>query len=193
MKIKLILIALFGVMLFSSCEKLPQNQIDQVSILMDSVKLVGGELYVPEEFMALNNSFETVKAKIEEERSKIFKNYNEVIKSLDSVNLMASDVLSKVEVRKVELIAENDLLLAAVKDLISTNNLLLSKAPSGKDGSIALKSIKSDIDLISTTVTETEELISNDDILGANNKIKAAKEKALELKNELESAISKIK
>jgi hypothetical protein len=192
MKIKLILLALMGVMLFSSCAKYPQAQVDQVTVAVDSVKTVGGDLYVPEVFKALTDSFTSAKSKVEAEKSKLFKTYKVAKASLVEVNIMAADALVKVETRKAELKDENDALVAEVKALVVIDKELLTKIPKGKDGRAALEAIKTDISSVDAIVAEAEGLISTGDIIGANTKIKVAKDKATDLKNELEEASVKI-
>jgi len=194
MKIKLFMsVALMGfLMLFSSCAKFPQAQIDTVAAAVDSVKTVDGDVYVPEVFKALTDSLASANATAETEKSKLFSNYKKTKESLAIVNQMAIDALAKVEARKAELKAENDALLAEVKELVLTDKELLKKAPKGKDGRAALEAIQADITFIETTVTEVETLISNGDILGANTKIKSAKEKAVAIKTELEEVLAKI-
>ena len=192
MKIKLILVALMGVMLFSSCAKYPQAQVDQVTAAVDSVKAVGGDLYVPEVYKALTDSFTSAKAQVETEKSKFFKTYKVAKASLVVVNTMAVDALVKVEARKAELKAENDALVVEVKALVVTDKELLAKAPKGKDGKAALEAIKTDISTVEATIVEVEGLIVSGDILGANTKIKVAKGKATDLKNELEEVLVKV-
>ena len=195
MKNKFILfVALIGLaVLFSSCAKLPQEKINAVTAAIDSVKTVGGDVYVPEVYKALTDSLASVNAAVETEKSKWFPTYKKVNVSLDVVSTMATDALAKTEAKKAELKAENDTLVADVKALVETNKGLLKKAPRGKEGREALEAITNDLSLVETTVTEVETLITSGDILGANNKIKAAKEKADSIKVELETAIAKVK
>jgi len=194
MKIKLLLsVAVMGIfMLFTSCQKFPEAEINTSTAAVDSVKAVGGESFVPEVFKALVDSLESAKLEAENAKSKLFSNYKKSVEKLTFVNQMAADALTKVESRKVELRAENEALVAEVKTLILTNNELIKKLPYGKDGKIALESIKADISVIETTVLEVEALIASDDILGANTKIKAASEKAVSIKVELEEVLAKI-
>ena len=80
-----------------------------------------------------------------------------------------------------------------VKALVVENTALIAKAPRGKEGREALEAIKSDLAVAETTVTEVEALLANGDLIGSNDKIKAAKEKATSIKAELEEAIAKKK
>lgn len=192
MKKLFFVIALMGfVMLFSSCSKFPQEQIDAVTASVDSAKVIGADVYVPELYQALIDSLASVNVLAETEKSKMFSSYKGVKEGLVSVGQMATDVLVKSELRKAELVAENDSLLVEVKALVLSNKELSQVAPKGKEGKVALNQINIDNDAISATVLEVETLIANGDILGANTKIKAAKEQAVTIKTELETAIAK--
>jgi DNA repair ATPase RecN len=195
MKSKLIMfIALIGLaVMFSSCASVPQAKIDAVTSAIDSVKSVGGDVFVPEVYKALTDSFAAVNAQVETEKAKWFPTYKKANQSLDVLAQAAVDALAKTEARKVELKAENDALVTEVKDLLSTNAELLKKAPKGKEGREALNAIKGDLEVAATTLTESEALITTGDILGANSKLKAVKDRVSSIKTELETAINKVK
>lgn len=195
MKSKLIMfIALIGLtVMFSSCAKFPQVQIDAVTAAIDSVKSVGGDVYVPEVYKALTDSLAATTAQIETEKAKWFPTYKKEVASLDALALAAVDALAKTEARKVELKAENDALVTELKELLVTNTTLLKKAPKGKEGKEALEAIKGDLELSATSLTESDSLIVNGDILGANNKLNAVKDRLSSIKTELETAIEKVK
>jgi DNA repair ATPase RecN len=195
MKSKLIMfIALIGLaVMFSSCASVPQAKIDAVTSAIDSVKSVGGDVFVPEVYKALTDSFAAVNAQVETEKAKWFPTYKKANQSLDVLAQAAVDALAKTEARKVELKAENDALVTEVKDLLSTNAELLKKAPKGKEGREALNAIKGDLEVAATTLTESEALITTGDILGANSKLKAVKDRVSSIKTELETAVNKVK
>lgn len=195
MKSKLIMfIALIGLtVMFSSCAKVPQVKIDAVTSAIDSVKTIGGDAYVPEVYKALTDSFAVTTTQIETEKAKWFPSYKKVSASLDVLALAAIDALAKTEARKVELKAENDALVTELKELLVTNTTLLKKAPKGKEGKEALEAIKGDLELSATSLTESDSLIVNGDILGANNKLNAVKDRLSSIKTELETAIEKVK
>ena len=75
--------------------------------------------------------------------------------------------------------------------LSSTFKNFFSDVKSCFNGREALEAIKSDVAVAETTVTEVEALLANGDLIGSNDKIKAAKEKATSIKTELEEAIAK--
>jgi len=193
MKSKLIIaIAAIGVaVLFSSCAKVPQVEIDAATAAVQGVKDAGADLYVPEAYAALVDSMKSANEKVEVAKAKWFPNYSKAKALLVVVNQMAVDTKAKLEARKVELKAETEAMIVEVKGLIEGNKALIAKAPRGKEGKAALEAISSDLAVAETTVTEVETLLANGDLIGSNNKIKAAKEKATSIKTELEDAIAK--
>ena len=195
MKSKLIMfIALIGLaVMFSSFASVPQTKIDAVTSAIDSVKSVGGDVFVPEVYKALTDSFAVVTTSVETEKAKWFPTYKKVNATLDVLAQAAVDALAKTEARKAELKTENDALVTEVKGLLATNLELLKKAPKGKEGREALEAIKGDLEVSTTSVAESETLIANGDILGANNKLKAVKDRVDSIKTELETAIGKVK
>lgn len=195
MKSKLIIaIAALGVaVLFSSCAKVPQAEIDAANAAIQEVKDAGADLYVPEAYQALVDSMKSANEQVEVAKAKWFPSYTKAKTTLATVSQMAVDTKAKSEARKVELKAETEAMIVEVKALIEENKALIVKAPKGKEGREALEAIKSDVAVAETTVTEVEGLLANGDLIGSNNKIKAAKEKATSIKAELEEAIAKKK
>lgn len=193
MKSKLIIaIAAMGIaVLFSSCAKVPQTEIDSANAAVQEVKDSGADLYVPEAYQALVDSNKSANEKVEVAKAKWFPNYTKAKDQLAVVSQMAVDTKAKAEARKVELKAETEAMIVEVKTLNTDNTALIAKAPRGKEGREALEAIKSDIAVAETTVTEVEALLANGDLIGSNDKIKAAKEKATSIKAELEEAIAK--
>ena len=193
MKSKLMIaIAAMGVaVLFSSCQKVPQTEIDAATAAVQEVKDAGADLYVPEAYTALVDSMKSANEKVEVAKAKWFPNYTKAKELLAYVSTTATDVKAKSEARKVELKAETEAMIGEVKTLIADNTALIAKAPRGKEGREALEAIKADLAVAETTVTEVEALLANGDLIGSNDKIKAAKEKATSIKAELEEAIAK--
>jgi len=193
MKSKLMIaIAAMGVtVLFSSCQKVPQAEIDAATAAIAEVKDAGADLYVPEAYQALVDSMKSANEKVEVAKAKWFPNYSKSKATLAWVSQAAVDTKAKSEARKVELKAETEAMIGEVKTLVDENKALIAKAPKGKEGREALEAIKSDVAVAETTVTEVEALLANGDLIGSNNKIKAAKEKATSIKAELEEAIAK--
>jgi hypothetical protein len=193
MKSKLMIaIAAMGIaVLFSSCAKVPQAEVDAATAAIQEVKDAGADLYVPEAYQALVDSMKSANEKIEVAKAKWFPSYTKAKETLVWVSQNAVETKAKSEARKVELKAEVETMIVEVKALVAENTALIAKAPRGKEGREALEAIKSDLAVAETTVTEVEALLANGDLIGSNDKIKAAKEKATSIKAELEEAIAK--
>ena len=194
MKSKLfIAIAILGLGLFSSCAKFPQTQFDATTAAIQTAKEAGADVYVPQVYQALTDSLKSATIKAEAVKAKWFlPSYTEVNALLTATLDSANKAKVKVEIRKTELKVENDTLIAEVKALLVTNKELLAKAPKGKDGKAALNAIETELSVVEISISEAETL-STTDLLGANSKLKASKDKALSIKSELENAIGKTK
>jgi len=194
MKSKLfIAIAILGLGLFSSCAKFPQTQFDATTAAIQTAKEAGADVYVPQVYQALTDSLKSATIKAEAVKAKWFlPSYTEVNALLTATLDSANKAKVKVEIRKTELKVENDTLIAEVKALLVTDKELLAKAPKGKDGKAALNAIETELSVVEISISEAETL-STTDLLGANSKLKASKDKALSIKSELENAIGKTK
>jgi hypothetical protein len=189
----IILVAAFGfAVLFSSCAKVPQTEVDAATAAVQKAKDAQTELYAPQAFQAVTDSLKKANEQIEVQKAKWFSNYTKSKALLAVVDQMASDDLVLVDKRKTELKTETAALLVEVKGLVEADKALVAKAPRGKEGKAALVAISSDITLVETSVTEVETLLANGDLIGSNDKIKAAKEKATAIKTELDTAIATV-
>ena len=181
-------------MLFSSCAKFPQTQFDATSAAVQTAKESGADVYVPQVYQALIDSLKSATVKAEVVKAKwFFPSYKEVNALLVATMDSAVQAKVKVDAKKAELEVETHALLVEVQALVDENKVLLKKAPKGKDGKAALDAISIDLEVVATTLVEVESLCKSGDLLGSNAKVKAAKEKALSIKAELETAIAKVK
>ena len=190
-KLMTMLTALSVAVLLSSCGKVPQAEIDAANAAIEAAKTAGADVYLSEDYTALQDSMRSVNQKVEEQNGKMFKNYNDVTAQLTTVTKMAVDVQEKTAERKEEVKQEIAALQAEVTAIIAQNNELIAQAPKGKEGAAALEAIKSDNTIVETTMSEVEALVAEDQLLPALNKAKAAKEKAVALNTELNDAIAK--
>lgn len=187
-------VALFSMMMiFSSCAKYPQTEIDVAKTAISETKDLGADVYVPEAYQALVDSMTSVETKIEAKKSNFFKTYKNEKISLLTIGQMSTDVKAKTEARKAELKAETISLSEVVKGLNESNKELLAKAPKGKDGKEALAAIATDIATIDAEIVEVDNLLNSGNLINSNAKIKSANEISLRINGELNDAISKVK
>ena len=177
--------------IFSSCGKVPQAEIDAANAAIDSARLAGAEMYLPEAFTAVQDSMNAVMEEIEAQKSRLIASYGDAKGKLTLVTTMANDLVGKTEARIAELKAEIQAKLAEVNVLIEENKQLVTRAPKGKEGAAALTVIKAEIGAIEASLGEITSLFDSGDYLNASVKVNAAQEKAGSINQELKDAIAK--
>ena len=91
-------VALFSMMMiFSSCAKYPQTEIDVAKTAISETKDLCADVYVPEAYQALVDSMTSVETKIEAKKSNFFKTYKNEKISLLTIGQMSTDVKAKTE------------------------------------------------------------------------------------------------
>jgi hypothetical protein len=192
-KFLLVLATVSIALVMSSCGKIPQAEIDAANAAVADAKAGGAETYVPEEFTGLQDSLRIALENVEVQKSKLFRKYSVPKQQLIAVATLAGTVKQNTETRKAAVKEEITTLTTEITALQTENKDLLKKAPRGKEGAAALDAIKNDIAGIETSLTESSTLVASGDFMAADYKIKAAKEKATEINNELKAAIEKSK
>ncbi len=180
-------------LLLTSCSEVPQTEIDAANAAIEQAKAAGADVYVSENFVALQDSLNGVMVNIESQKSKFIKNYAAAKEQLAGVTQLAGEVEQLAETRKDELKLEIQNTIAEVNTLIVTNRQLILEAPKGKEGTSALVVIKGEIDGIETSINETSTMFETGDYLATLDKAKAAKEKATSINTELSDVIAKYK
>jgi len=177
--------------LFSSCGKVPQAEIDAANNAIEAAKIAGADVYVADDFTALQDSMRAVSETVEAQNGKLFKNFTVAKEQLAAVTELAAQTKNKAEVRKAEVKEEVAALQTEVAALVAQNNDMVTKAPKGKEGAAALEAIKGDISVIEASQTEVSDLVVADNLIAALDKVKASKEKAVAINSELSEVIAK--
>ncbi|MFZ5939177.1 MAG: hypothetical protein ACOYXB_01275 [Bacteroidota bacterium] len=181
------------VVAMTSCSSVPQEKIDAANVAVDSAKIEGADLYLPEAFTALQDSLNVALQTVEEQKSKLFGSSAEAKAKLEAVVTLAGQVKEQTAAKKVEIKAAVETMIGEINQLILDNKALVASAPKGKEGTAALEAIKGEIAVLETSVTETAGLLESGDLLGAQNKSTATKMKAESIKAELTEVIAKYK
>ena len=181
------------VLFLTSCTEVPQAEIDNANAAIELAKSAGADIYVHDNFIALQDSMSQAMVSIESQKSKLFKNYNEAIEKLGGVCQYAAEIQHLSDVRKIELNAEIQKTIEEVSVLIASNNSLILEAPKGKEGNSALVAIKGENDAIETSINEIKTLAESTNYQITLDKTNAAKDKALSINTELTNVIAKFK
>ncbi len=186
-----VLTMIAAALFFTSCGKLPQNEIDAAKDALEQAKTAQADLYLQADFYALQDSLNAMVVAIEEQKSKMFGNYKLATEKLNEITVQATDLVAKTELRKEEIKTEVASAQSAITTLLEENSQMLELAPKGKGETEVLEAIKVEIDGVSSSVSEVPALIENGDLLNAQTKMKAAQEKAVEINTELKAVLEK--
>ena len=192
-KIFYVLSIAVATLIFTSCAKPPQAEIDAAKAALEQAKTAQADLYVEADFLAVQDSLNAVMNEIEAQSSKLFKSYGVAKEKLSVVTTQATELVAKTDVRKEEIKTEVASAESATMALIEENNALLAKAPKGKEGKEAIEAIKLDLTNITASVGEVSGLVASGDLLGAQTKVNAAKQKATDINTELKTVLEKAK
>jgi len=179
--------------LFTSCSKAPQAEIDAAKLAIEEANIAGADLYIHDTYVSLQDSMKAVMVTIEGQESKLIKNYSAAKENLASVTEFANNVRIQAETRKEEVKVEVQKSIEAVNTLVIANKALLLQAPKGKEGTSALMAIKAEIAAIETSITEANTIFTSGEYMVALDKVKSANEKATAINVELTEVIAKYK
>jgi predicted small lipoprotein YifL len=181
------------VAVLSGCGKKPQVEIDAANAAIEAAKTAEAPVYVPAEFAAVQDSMNSVMANIAAQESKLFKKFGPAKLKLEATKAAADQVAANAAVKKAEVKKEVETLMTDIKAVIVENGTLVKKAPRGKEGAAVLEQIKTEMATIEASVAEAQGLYDKGAYMDADNKVKAAKERAVSINNELKDAIAKVK
>jgi hypothetical protein len=186
------LLTLAMVVILSSCAKYPQVEVDAAKAAVESARVAGADVYLPEAFSGVLESLNAATVAVEEQKSKFFSNYDEVKIKLAEISGTATQMVADTETRKAELKAEALALIDSLNVLVAENTELVAKAPKGKEGAAALEAIKADMGAVDGAIAEATALVEAGNFIGAVDKAKSANDKALSINAELKAAIEKV-
>ena len=187
------LAAIAMVAVLSSCGKAPQEKIDATNAAITAAQTAEAAVYVPAEFAAVQDSMKAIMAEVEVQNGKLFKNFKNVTVKLDQTLAAATQVATNAAAKKEEVKKEVETLMTEIKAVIEENAGLMKKAPRGKEGAAVLEQIKTESATIDAAVVEAQGLYDKGAYMDADNKVKAAKERAVAINTELKEAIAKVR
>lgn len=186
------LVALSAIMiLFASCAKLPQVEIDNANAAISEAEAASASVYVPASLNAVKDSLNAALEEIETQKSKLFKSYKEPKAKLVRIVDLSAKVKEETVAKIAEIKAEIQSTLDETKALNEENKELLNNAPKGKGGISVLMEIKTEIANIDAAIESNSNYESSSNLNQNLVAVKAIKEQATGLKNELTAVIEK--
>lgn len=190
-KSPLLILSVIFLLALTSCDKVPQAEMDQARAAVESARSTGAEIYAPESFFALQDSLDAAVAMVESQQSNLFKNFDNARTKLASVAGMAATVSQETEITKNALREEIESILNEVTALLEENKQLVTAAPKGKEGAAALEEIKTEIETLGSQVGQATLTFQQGDYYNALEMSKASRERLASINLELKNAISK--
>ena len=178
-------------LIFSSCAKAPQAEMDAAKAALEQAKVAQADIFLETEFVAIQDSVNKAATEIQSQKSKVFGNYKGAKQTLENVNTQAADLVEKTEVRKQEVKNEVVATQAEIVSLMEENNKMVEIAPKGKEGKEALAAIKSDLTSINASASEIQALLESNELIAAQTKANAVKQKASGINAELKTVLEK--
>ena len=193
MKIKMLAMMAIAAMVLvtTSCNKVPQVEIDAAKAAVDQAQMAGANVYLPDQYAQIQDSMKAVLEQVEVQKSKLFGRYGDIKAKLERIKVQSAQVKTNTEVRIQEIKQEIQTTMAEVTTILEENKALMAKAPKGKEGKAALEMMTQEMTLIEGTVQEANQLLAQGDLLATLDKAKAAKEKALGINSELKEVVEK--
>jgi len=190
---KISVLGLLVVFLFTSCAKQPTQQIDEAKAAIDAVVKAGGDIYAKDELKKLNDDYNAAMDEVNAQSKKLFKKYGKAKEMLAKVKADAESVAQLIPARKEE--AKNNALTALneAKAAFETAKALLDKAPKGKGTKADIEAMKSDLAGLEAQLAEVQASIDREDYFGARDKAVSIKEKANAISEQVNAAIEKVK
>lgn len=187
------LVLVLAIALVLAACKQPTQQINEAQAVIDEIAKAGADKYAAAEFKTLGDDMKAAQDEIAVQDKKFFKKFGTAKDMLAKVKTDAEALKAalpgKIEAAKNAAIA----IQAEAKTAIDEAKALLEKAPKGKDTKKDIEALKADLAGAETAFAEIQTALDATDYLGAADKAKSVKEKAVAVADQVKAAIEKTK
>ena len=181
------------VVIAAGCAKAPTDKLAAAEKSVSEVRTAGAATYVAEDFAKLEGMLASAKKEIAEQDAKfaLLRDYGKSEQLLDSVQADSARVTTETAKKKEEARAAAMQAQQAAQEAVKQAQMLVAKAPSGKDRS-ALQAIKADAEGLTASLGEVQKAVDGGDFPGAQAKAKAIQDKAQSITGEVQHALAKV-
>jgi len=187
------LVLVLAVALVLAACKQPTQQINDAQAVIDDVAKAGADKYAVDEFKKLSDDLKAAQDEIAVQDKKFFKKFGTAKDMLAKVKTDAEALKAalpgKIEAAKNAAIA----IQAEAKTAIDEAKALLEKAPKGKGSKKDIEALQADLAGAETAFAEIQTALDATDYLGAADKAKSVKDKAVAVADQVKAAIEKTK
>lgn len=180
-------------LLLAGCASAPTEQLKAAQQALQAADSAEADVYVADLYRAAQDSLAAAQVEIEAQNARfaLSRDYKRAEQLLQFVTEMAQQAVVQVADRKEALRTEAEALIAEARKALMQTHELLGRAPRGKEGAIALVSIREDATSTENLLNEAEAALARGDIFQAHQLAQQARDRATGLVNELNAAIAK--
>lgn len=180
-------------LLLAGCASAPTEQLKAAQQALQAADSAEADVYVADLYRAAQDSLAAAQVEIEAQNARfaLSRDYKRAEQLLQFVTEMAQQAVVQVADRKEALRTETEALIAEARKALMQTHELLGRAPRGKEGAIALVSIREDATSTENLLNEAEAALARGDIFQAHQLAQQARDRATGLVNELNAAIAK--
>ncbi len=187
------LVLVLAIALVLAACKQPTQQINEAQAVIDEIAKAGADKYAAAEFKTLSDDMKAAQDEIAVQDKKFFKKFGTAKDMLAKVKTDAEALKAalpgKIDAAKNAAIA----IQAEAKTAIDEAKELLEKAPKGKGSKKDIEALQADLAGAETAFAEIQTAFDAADYLGAADKAKSVKEKAVAVADQVKAAIEKTK
>jgi hypothetical protein len=188
-----VVFAVFALLVFVSCAKPPEQEIQKANTAIEAARAAEAEEYVPDSFQAAMDSLRAAEAAKTEADGKfaLFRSYSKAKALYISAEALANQAAQDAAVEKERVKQEVTNQLAEAKAVLDTANAALAKAPKGKGSKADIELIKNDLAAAQASFDEANNDFNAGKYKVAKAKVEAAMQKARQVIDEIEQAKAK--
>ena len=173
------------------CAQPPQDQLDAAQNALVAADESEADVYVADLYVAAEDSFEAAQLEIEAQNaaSSFSRDYDRAENLLAYVQQTATEAQAQVESRKETMRTMNEEMFLQAEQAIARTQELMTQAPRGKDGAVALVAIQQDAGTATQLLADARAAHESGSYAQAHDLAKSALDQANALIAELETAI----
>ena len=171
------------------CSELPREHIDAANSALQKAKTSGADLYLPHEYLMLQDSFHLALSLLDIQESKLIKNYGPAKKQLVRVVQLGTELTNQTEAMKSALRSEIRTTMNEVTALIEDNRELILDAPKGKDSVTILMDVGNELNSLELILQESRSMMDHGEYIATLRNIRSAREEAVSINNEIKKVL----
>jgi hypothetical protein len=186
-------VVVFALLIFVSCGKAPEQEMQMANTASDAAKAAEAEQYAPDVYQMATDTLNAAMAAKQEADSKfaLFRSYGKSKELFMRAEALAQEAQSEAQTRKEQVKQEVADLITKAKEALDAASAALSKAPRGKGSKADIELIKNDLNAANVAYEEAKMDLDAGKYAVAKTKLEAVIRKAQSISDEIAKAVAK--